>query len=201
MKTFHAFFTSRVAHCASLRQKQTEASYMWLGSGRMGQSVIATDDWVRFMGAFRQRLSAILALSPRIERQVARGLRFRFCGGIKNNGTAMQTQILSARLQIVCCARRLHPWDEDLPEEKQSQLFTKQCLEDVDKGITRLFQQLPAVDEVDLTVVTPDGAAKILAGVVHRGDLLHADQSSVGMRLLSKGLNYHLQGYRLEPLP
>jgi hypothetical protein len=60
---------------------------------------------------------------------------------------------------------------------------------------------LPAVEEVDLTLVTPDGTAKIITGVVHRGDLLHANQSSVGMRLMSKGLHYRLHDYRLEPLP
>jgi len=173
---------------------------MWSSFGRVGQTVLTTDNRIRFLGAFRQRLSAILAPLPRIERQVARALRLRSRGGVHKD-TALRIQTLSARLQIVCCARKLHPWDEDLPEEKRNELFAQQCLEDVDQGVTRLFQQLPAVDEVDLTVVTPDGTAKIITGVVHREDFLHANQSSAGMRLMSKGLRYRFRGYRLEPLP
>lgn len=172
---------------------------MWLRLGRVGQANSTTDNEFSFVGAIRQRLSAMFSPSPGIKKQVARALMLRCRGGVLKDN-ALQIQTLSARLQIVCFARKVHPWDQDLPEAEQNQLFARQCLQDVDKAITSLFQQLSEVTEVDVTIVTPDGNTKLITGVVHRDSLSDANQASVGMRLLTKGLHFRLHDRRLEPM-
>src|ERR1700733_14020993 len=95
-----------------------------------------------FLRAFRQRLSGLLSTPLRIERHVARALRLRSRGGIHKDN-ALRIHTLAARLQIVCSARKGHPWNVDLPVEKQNELFVRQCLEDVDEGVTSVFRRFP----------------------------------------------------------
>jgi hypothetical protein len=161
---------------------------------------IHTDNRVGFLRAFHQRLSGLFSAPLRIEINVARALRLRSRGGIDKDN-ALRIHTLAARLRIVCCARKGHPWNEDLPEDKQNELFVRQCLEDVDEAVTRLFRRLPTVDEIDLTILTPDGGTKIITGMVRRDSLLSARQSSVRMRLMTMGLQYRLSDYRFDPMP
>jgi hypothetical protein len=49
------------------------------------------------------------------------------------------------RLQTTC-------WDRDLSEQKQAEVFARQCLEDVDTAMSRLFKSIPEIDILEVVV-------------------------------------------------
>lgn len=155
----------------------------------------------RFLRFLRRNLTDLLLLDPGFERQVARAIRLQPRGGIRNDGT-LPIETVSARIKIVCRARPLHPWDENQPAETQRELFARQCLQDVDNAVTSVFQRLRGVEEIDMTVLAPDGGSKIIAGIISRPENPSGQNViSPGMRLLLQGLKYRLNDCRFEPIP
>ena len=150
-----------------------------------------------YNGVVRRALSAVKhAFHPGFARRdvladhVQRAMAVPRRGGVAHD--ALQIHALSARIQVEWMARPVHPWDLDLSTEEQSELFAEQCLQDVDQAVARLFEQLNAVDELDVCVLHPESSARILGGVVRRTDFLAAKRLSRQMRLKMAGLAYEI---------
>jgi hypothetical protein len=120
-------------------------------------------------------------------------------GAVAND--SLQIHALSARIQLEWTARPVHPWDHDLPQEEQSDLFVRQCLHDVDQAVAQLFERFDVVDELDISVRDPESNVRILAGVVSRPDYLASRGLSTQMRLKMAGLAYEIGRGGLQPLP
>jgi hypothetical protein len=145
------------------------------------------------------RLGARKAESPdRIRHRVAHALALKPRGAVWNDVLALDG--LSVALRVDWIARDVHPWNGDLPEKRQAELFAQQCLEDVDAAIPRLFAQLPEVDILEIGVLERGSKARIIAGIVHRGELASQVRSSLGMRLKTIGINYRYTDLKLEPI-
>jgi hypothetical protein len=139
------------------------------------------------------------APSNRIVRRVASALAVKPRGAVWND--VLSIQDLSFRLHVEWLARDVHPWDRDLPERRQAELFAQQCLEDVDAAIPRLFEQLPEIDVLEIGVLERGSRTRIIAGTIHRSDLVARQSSSLGMRLRMARINYRRTNLRFEPIP
>lgn len=115
-----------------------------------------------------------------------------------NDGLAIDR--VAVELHVEWCARDVHPWDLDLPANRQAELFAEQCLKDVDAAIPRLFEQLPEIDVLKIGVLERASHKRIIAGTVHRHDLPAQSRSSLGMRLRTLGINYRRTDLRFEPI-
>jgi hypothetical protein len=71
-------------------------------------------------------------------------------------------------------------------------MFAEQALDDTEAAVFRLFERLPEVDVIELSVLGPRSEILIAAGTVHRSDLDDARPYllSVGMRLREVGVRY-----------
>jgi len=125
------------------------------------------------------------AHSQRITRRVAHALALTPRGAVWND--VLSIDRLAIALRVVWFARNVHPWNDDVPERRKSELFARQCLEDVDAAIPRLFEQLPEVDTLEIRVLERKSKIQIITGVVHRSDLAIQVDSSLGMRLKTIG--------------
>ena len=119
-------------------------------------------------------------------------------GAVPKDVLAIKSLVVGLRVEWF--AREVHPWDRDLPQRRQAELFAQQSLEDVDAVIPRLFEQLPEIDVVEIGVLERASESKIIAGVVHRSDLNAQVSSSLGMRLKTIGINYRCADLRFEPI-
>lgn len=104
------------------------------------------------------------------------------------------------RLQIEWRARDVHPWDRDRSQNRVTELFAKQCLDDTGAAIERLFGELPEVEFIDFTVIDPKSSVPILQGSVDRSEAKTASDVSPGMKLKRFGARYRLTNWRFEPL-
>ena len=105
------------------------------------------------------------------------------------------------RLEIQWRARNLHAWDGDLPLERRAPLFVEQTLADTEAVIMRLFEALPQVDAIDLTVLEPESDHTMLVGTVSRSVVTgHRRPLSVKMRLSELGVQFRLAGSHFEAL-
>ena len=71
-------------------------------------------------------------------------------------------------------------------------LFAEQALADTEAAVYRLFERLPQIDVIELSVLEPTSEALIATGTVHRS-ALNATRSpslSAGMRLRELGITY-----------
>lgn len=118
--------------------------------------------------------------------------------GIRNDGRSLKS--MRNRLEVEWQARGIHPWDRGLPPAREAQLFVRQCLEDVDAAISRLFATLPDTDGIELRVLDPTSGDPIVAGTVTRAEAAAATAGSVGMKLKSLGLVYRLANWQFESL-
>jgi len=134
----------------------------------------------------------------RYKHNINRALALHLRGEVRSDGLLLKT--VCNRLEIQWSARDIHPWDRYLPPEIKMPLLAEQSLTDTEAAITRLFDALPEVDVIDLTVVEPESEAMILSGTVHRSTLSTArrDLLSVGMRLMDLGVRYRFQGAHFE---
>jgi hypothetical protein len=153
----------------------------------------------RALHTAEQREAGKGAPSNRIVRRVASALAVKPRGAVWND--VLSIQDLSLRLHVEWLARDVHPWDRDLPERRQAELFAQQCLEDVDAAIPRLFEELPEIDVLEIGVLERGSKTRIIAGTTHRNDLVAQRCSSLGMRLRMIGINYHRTNLRFEPIP
>ena len=71
-------------------------------------------------------------------------------------------------------------------------MFAEQALDDTEAAVFRLFERLPEVDVIELSVLEPRSEILIAAGTAHRSDLDEARPHllSVGMRLMEVGVRY-----------
>ena len=125
----------------------------------------------------------------RIERELALIGRGQVrCDGLRLNK-------ICNRLEIQWRARDIHPWDRSLPLESRATALIEQALADTEAAISRLFEALPQVDVIDLTVLDPASDTTMMAGTVHRSVLTGSRRFlSVRMRLRELGIDYRLAG-------
>lgn len=145
-----------------------------------------------------KRIAAYFS-QQRLERRVVKALALKPRGGVFNDRLVLSR--MSNRLEVEWRARGLHSWDRDMAPERAAKMFAQQCLADVDAAISRLFVSLPDIDEISLRVLDPVSGAPILSGMVARTQAATtATTASIGMRLKSLGLVYHLANWRFESL-
>jgi len=114
-------------------------------------------------------------------------------GEVRNDGLKLDG--VHSHLEIRWHAREIHPWDRDLLRGSRKQAaFAEQALADTEAAILRLFEKLPHVDVIELSVLEPASETLIAAGTVHRSELSgrRTHLLSVGMRLRDIGVQYDL---------
>jgi hypothetical protein len=131
-------------------------------------------------------------------RGIQRALALHLRGEARRDGLKLKK--LSNRLEIEWWARDVHPWDRDDPPDRKGALLVRQSLADTEAAITRLFQTLPQVDAIALTVLDHNSESVIMAGTVYRSEGEPGAELSVGMRLWQRGVKYHSDGWVFEPL-
>ena len=138
---------------------------------RLGEAVLRQlDKW-----RFRRKIDRALALNVRAE--------------VRSDGLGLVH--LCNRLEIQWRARDIHPWDRDRAGPDRGAALPEQSLSDTEAAVVRLFDTLPQVDVIDLTVLDPASDEVRLAGTVYRSNLKKARTSlSVRMRLNYLGINY-----------
>src|SRR5215831_3920910 len=134
-----------------------------------------------------------------ITRRVNKALALPPRGGVAKDILLLKQ--LFIHLRVEWFARDVHPWDRDLPQGRQSELFTQQCLEDVDAAIPRLFKELAEIDEIEISVLDRESNAQIITGVIKRENARASAGLSLGMRLNALGINYRRCNLRIEPIP
>ncbi|MGP8246065.1 MAG: hypothetical protein ACLQVN_16290 [Bryobacteraceae bacterium] len=136
--------------------------------------------------------------AARYRRAIERALALHLRGEVRNDGLKLKN--VTTRLEIEWWARDIHPWDRDDPPQQRGSLFVRQSLADTEAAIARLFQALPQVDIIALTVLEPHSESVIMAGIAERSVVESDAELSVGMRLWQRGIAYHSDGFQFEPL-
>lgn len=80
-------------------------------------------------------------------------------------------------LRIRWRARLPHPWDRDFPQDQNPSAFNEQLLSDTEAAVGRLFEFLPQLDLVELTVLEPVSNNVLLAGTVSRRNIFFLGRS------------------------
>ena len=104
---------------------------------------------------------------------------------------------LRNRLEIQWRARGIHPWDRDLAPAEAIRTFVEQSLFDTEAAIVRLFDALPQVDVIDLSVLGLATDDVLIAGTVSRADLNEYRRTCSPfeeMRLRLLGVSYRFSG-------
>jgi hypothetical protein len=151
-----------------------------------------TDMWRRFEGLI-QKIETL-----RYRWAVERALALHSRGEARRDGLKLTK--LTNRLEIEWRARDVHPWDRDDPPERRALRYVRQSLSDTEAAIERLFQNLPQLDVISVTVLEHDSDTVIMTGTVYRGEPEPAAELSAGMRLWKRGVKYHSDGWVFEPL-
>ena len=126
-------------------------------------------------------------------RSVEDALALHRRGEVRRDGLNLDG--MSSHLKIRWRARDIHPWDRDILRGSGRQAaFAEQALADTEAAILRLFERLPHVDVIELSVLEPSSETLIAAGTVHRSELTarRTHLLSVGMRLRDIGVQYNL---------
>jgi hypothetical protein len=114
-----------------------------------------------FLKNFLQRYKAI-----RQHHAIQRALGLQHLGDGRRDGLTLNRA--SHRLQIEWQARGVHPWDRTPDSEQQDHLFAEQSAADADAVLTRLFEQMPAIDVIEFRVIHPETGLLMIAGTVDR---------------------------------
>jgi hypothetical protein len=140
----------------------------------------------------------------RLHRAARKALKLAPRGGVRNDVLVLSklSKVTEQELQLEWLAREVHPWDRDLPSWRQAELFCQQALQDTEAAILRLFRMLPDVAHVEVRVLDPQAANRvILAGKVERDEIPWVCRlESIKMRLLMMGVRFLMAGGHLEPL-
>jgi hypothetical protein len=164
---------------------------------------VLTESLSQTLGSAVEFLKARLGVeAPRtgkMTREITRSLRLQPRGGVAHD--VLRLAALSLRLRVEWRARDVHPWDHDLSEHRQAQLFARQCLKDVDTAIARVFDRVPEMQVLEVVVRAPRSGAIIMSGVVHRDDLRGASRLTLDMKLRTIGMKYQLFDRRFESVP
>ena len=126
----------------------------------------------------------------RYHRRIKQALALHLRGEGRRDGLTLDN--VSSRLEIRWRARDIHPWDRHLARYEREAMFAEQALADTEAAVVRLFEKLPEVDVIELSVLEPKSETLIAAGTVHRSELNAARPHllSVGMRLREVGVTY-----------
>lgn len=119
-------------------------------------------------------------------------------GGVRND--RLHVKSVRQRLEVEWNARGIHPWDRDEGDEVATVKFLDQFLADTEGAIDRIFQVLPGVNEIAVTVRKPDTGEVIAAGTVDRGPREKQAMPSARMRLLARGMKCYLDETYCERL-
>jgi hypothetical protein len=147
----------------------------------------------------KTRLGVAAPRTGKMTREMTRSLSLQPRGGVAHD--VLHLDALSLRLRAEWRARDVHPWDRDLSEHRQAQLFARQCLKDVDTAIARVFDRVPEMQVLEVVVRAPHSGTTIMAGVVHRDDLRGASHLTLEMKLRTLGIKYQLFDRRFESVP
>jgi hypothetical protein len=111
-------------------------------------------------------------------------------------------QRVSTHLEIEWYAHDVHPWDADLPDDRQARLFVDSALSQTLSAIRRAFERFPEVDSIAVRVLDPrDPTGVLLRGAVSRRDLDAATAiKSDAMSLKLLGVEFQLVDSDLQPL-
>lgn len=136
-------------------------------------------------------------------------LTYRYClrqgltlpprGGVRND--RLNISHVSQRLDVEWIARDIYPWDFDDTDAAKTVKFLEQFLADTEVAIDRIFQALPQINEIAVTVREPHAGVVIAAGTVERVPVEKQAFSSPRMRLLARGLTCYLDERYCERLP
>jgi|SRR5579862_8988978 len=131
---------------------------------------------------------------------IHRALALHLRGEVRRDGLVLKNAC--NRLEIQWRARDIHPWDRDLSFDTEESLFAEQTLADTEAAICRLFEALPQVDVIELSVLGRRPESAIMSGTIHRSALRAARRGlmSTGMRLMDLGVRYHLSGWEFQSL-
>ena len=126
----------------------------------------------------------------RYRRNIGRALALHLRGEARRDG--LTPDHIRCRLEIHWRARDIHPWDRQCALGEREALFAEQALTDTEVAVHRLFEQLPYIDVIELSVVEPASENPIAQGIVDRSTLnaLRPGLKSVGMRLRELGIHY-----------
>src|ERR1700722_13716378 len=125
----------------------------------------------------------------RYKKKVEGALALQRRGEGRRDGLILETVCNS--MQVRWRARRMHPWDRNLPNSERELAFQQQTLADIEAAILRLFEGLPQIDVLQVCVLEPKSETVIAEGAVHRSALAEVRALlSVGMRLRDMGLRY-----------
>ena len=119
-------------------------------------------------------------------------------GEVRSDG--LQLTRMQSRMEVEWRARDIHPWDRELPAERQRDLFVRQVLSDIDAALGRLFSALPEVEALDVRVLDPHSAEMIVSGLVFRSSLSACRPRSNRMWLSQLGLEFRLRDNHFETL-
>jgi hypothetical protein len=134
----------------------------------------------------------------RFRRNLEQALALNHRGEVRPDGLLLKDS--RNHLAIVWQARLIHPWDQDLPEAQKASSFVEQCLADTDAAVSRLFERLPSVDVIEVSVLEPSSQCTIIAGTVSRWEFEQLASLSPGMRLKQMGMSYRITGSQFETL-
>jgi hypothetical protein len=132
------------------------------------------------------------------KRGIERALQLQNRGEARKDG--LQLVSTSTRLDITWTARDVHPWDRHGSQEQTGAQFVRQALNDAEDAITRLFDNLPDIDEIGVSVLESGSAKIIMAGTVHRSSLAKQTAASAKMRLMNWGIRFSVAGSFFEPV-
>ena len=133
-------------------------------------------------------------MASRFQHYIKRALALHRGGAVRKDGLTLHR--VSTRLEIAWSARDVHPWDRGDAPEKKAELMLKQAMEDAEAAINRLFENLPQIDAIEVTVLEPGSKNIIMAGTVHRPSSAE-NGSSVKMRLMNWGIRFDPAGSQL----
>src|ERR1700730_1751470 len=96
-------------------------------------------------------------------RRIRKALALHLRGEARRDGLTVDK--LSSHLEIRWRARDIHPWDRSLTSRYEREvMFAEQALADTETAVFRLFENLPEVAVVELSVLEPKSEILIAEG-------------------------------------
>lgn len=150
--------------------------------------------------------STIIRLASKVSRiysekiffaKIHRALALHLRGEARSDGL----RLTAARtvLQLEWLARDLHPWDRDLPSARAHREFSAQCFDDTNAAISRLFNEIPVLDAIEVCIRREAAQSPLVSGTVEREDFERNDRSPAPMKLRRFGLKFRMNNEGLEP--
>ena len=130
--------------------------------------------------------------------KIQRAMALHWRGEARSDGL----RLTAARtvLQLEWLARDLHPWDRDLPQARAHREFSAQCFDDTNAAITRLFDEIPVLDAIEVCIRREAEQSPLMTGTVEREDFERDDGAPAAMRLRRFGLKFRVSNEGLEPI-